>query len=53
MFQILYKSEKEVEQVVKYEHCKCCVYYESDKHLCTRYRMISDPEQTCKSHKRK
>lgn len=45
------ESELFVSEQFRYEQCKTCRYYNLKETMCTRYNMISRPEQTCKSHK--
>ena len=37
----------------QFDQCRHCVLYVMKKKLCTKYNMISQPNQTCKSNKRK
>lgn len=49
MKNLFYHESKEPE-MFRYEQCKTCRYYNLKETMCTRYNMISRPEQTCKSH---
>lgn len=50
MKNLFYHESKEAE-MFRYEQCKTCRHYNLKEAMCTRYNMISRPEQTCKSHK--
>ena len=49
--QKLKAEEQEERDRKRYEQCKTCRYYNLKETMCTRYNMISRPEQTCKSYK--
>lgn len=51
MKNMVYHESKEP-GMFRSEQCKTCRHYNLKGAVCTRYNMISRPEQTCKSHKR-
>lgn len=47
------RKEKEYDAPLKITHCKTCIFFQEVSLECAKYKMITDPEKTCKSHREK
>lgn len=45
------RKEKEYDAPLKITHCKSCIFFQDVSLMCAKYKMITDPEKTCKSHR--
>ena len=47
------RKKKEYDAPLKITHCKTCIFFQEVSLMCAKYKMITDPEKTCKSHREK